>query len=171
MSFDLPPIDLLDGKADAEFESLYLCKKPVIESAPIPQPDAVLANAEKRRQKEINVFRGSHCAAIRWLQHTANSGFSRVTRLPLMELQRFANHAGTHDTHAMLERISHHEQWVKFGLVGKVAGDGARVSPGLAVRQVRVRSADTVLALFERQGVSGCAQFSAQGALSGRQLS
>ena len=118
MSFDLPPIYLLDGKADAEFESPYGCKESVIESTPIPQPDAMLANAEKRRQKEINVFRWNHCAAIRWLQHTANSGFSRVTRLPLMELQRFANDAGTHDTHAAFSRISHHDQWVKFGLMG-----------------------------------------------------
>lgn len=118
MSFDLPPINLLDGKADAEFESPYGCKESVIESTPIPQPDAMLANAEKRRQKEINVFRWNHCAAIRWLQHTANSGFSRVTRLPLMELQRFANDAGTHDTHAAFSRISHHDQWVKFGLMG-----------------------------------------------------
>jgi hypothetical protein len=84
-----------------------------------------------------------------------------------MELQRFANDAGARDAHAAFSRILHHDQWVKFGLVGKVAGDGARVSPGLAVRQVRVRSADTVLALFERQGVSGCAQFSAQGTLGG----
>lgn len=171
MSFDLPPIDLLDGKADAEFESLYLCKKPVIESAPIPQPDAVLADAEKRRQKEINVFRGNHCAATPWLQDTANSGFSRVTRLPLMELQRFANDAGTHDTYAAFYRFSHHDQRVKFRLVGKVAGDGACLLPARAVLEVRVCSADTFLALFERQGVSGCAQFSAQGTLSGRQLS
>ena len=60
MSFDLPPINLLDGKAEAEFESPYGCKESVIESTPIPQPDAVLANTEKRRQKEINVFRGDH---------------------------------------------------------------------------------------------------------------
>jgi hypothetical protein len=60
MSFDLPPVNLLDGKADAKFESRYGCKEPVIESTPIPQPDAMLANTEKRRQKEINVFCGNH---------------------------------------------------------------------------------------------------------------
>lgn len=102
MSFDLPPVDLLDGKADAEFESPYGGKEPVIESTPIPQPDALLANAEKRRQKEINVCCGNHCAAIRWLQHTANGGLSRVTRLPLMELQRFANDPGARDTYPAL---------------------------------------------------------------------
>ena len=168
MGLDFPPINLLGGKANAEFESPYGCKESVIESTPIPQPDTVLANTEKRRQKEINVFRWNHFAAMRWLQYTANGGFSRVTCLPIMELQRFANDAGARDTHAAFSRILHHDQWVKFGLVGKVPCDGARVSPGLAMRQMRVRSADTVLALFERQGVSGCAQFGAQGALSGR---
>ena len=166
MSFDLPPVNLLDGKADAKFESRYGCKEPVIESTPIPQPDALLANTEKRCQKEINVCCGNHCAAIGWLQHAANGGFSRITRLPLMELQRFANDAGAHDAHAAFSRILHHDQRVKFGLVGKVAGNGACLIPGCALPDVRVCPADTFLALFERQGVSGCAQFSAQGTLS-----
>lgn len=168
VSFDLPPVDLLDGKADAESESPYGYKESVIESAPIPQPYAVLADAEKRRQKQINVFRRNHWAVIRWLQHTANGGLSRVTRLPLMELQRFANDAGARDAHAAFSRILHHGQRVEFGLVGKVAGDGACLIPGCAAPEVRVCSADTVLALCERQGVSGSAQFSAQGTLSGR---
>ena len=168
MSLDVPPADLLDGKADAKLEAPYLCKESVIESSPIPQPDAVLANTEKWRHKEVNVFRRNHWAAIRWLQHTANGGFSWVTRLPLMELQRFANDAGAHDTDTMLAGISHQDQRVKFRLVGQVACNGACLYPGRAVRQVRVRSAGTVLALFERQIVSGCTQFSTQCALRGR---
>ena len=77
--------------------------------------------------------------------------------MPLMELQRFADDAGAHNAHAVLECISHHGERVKFRLVGKVAGDGACLSPACAAREVRVSSADTVPALFERQGVSGCA--------------